>query len=185
MTRAARPWEAPGYRFSIGWPSGYVCVAADQLIAENTHGKTEISRNARAKAMQSGTGWACGTMTPLSAKSDPARQPGLTRAPMQRAEAQRRGLLRYFTGLPCFAGHVDERYTSSGGCVKCIDIAKAAKRAAAPVRAPRENEEAHFQGKPCKAGHPGLRYRASGSCVECTFLWVKKSREKARQRAIA
>lgn len=29
------------------------------------------------------------------------------------------GLKRYFTGLPCKRGHVVERYTVQGGCVKC------------------------------------------------------------------
>ncbi len=35
-----------------------------------------------------------------------------------RAEATRLGLTRYFTGKPCIAGHISERYTK-GGCVLC------------------------------------------------------------------
>ena len=36
-----------------------------------------------------------------------------------RAEALSRGLSRYFTGEPCRAGHVAERYTTSANCVEC------------------------------------------------------------------
>lgn len=38
---------------------------------------------------------------------------------MQRTEAKRRGLKRYFTGRPCKHGHVAERFVNNAGCVEC------------------------------------------------------------------
>ena len=38
---------------------------------------------------------------------------------ISRSEAQKRGLLLYFTGKPCKNGHIDFRYTSKGMCVTC------------------------------------------------------------------
>lgn len=37
-----------------------------------------------------------------------------------RKDARSRGLKRYFTGAPCPHGHIDERFTSGGGCRSCI-----------------------------------------------------------------
>lgn len=39
---------------------------------------------------------------------------------LQRKEAKALGLVRYFNGKPCPQGHVDERQTSSGGCIPCL-----------------------------------------------------------------
>lgn len=38
---------------------------------------------------------------------------------ISRAEAQARGLKRYFVGAPCKYGHIAERLTSSGVCIAC------------------------------------------------------------------
>lgn len=38
---------------------------------------------------------------------------------ISRKEAAQRGLFRYYTGKPCKAGHVAERYVSNRNCVKC------------------------------------------------------------------
>ncbi len=34
-------------------------------------------------------------------------------------EAKEKGLKRYYTGIPCYAGHDDERYVVSRRCVSC------------------------------------------------------------------
>ncbi len=34
-------------------------------------------------------------------------------------EAKEKGLKRYYTGIPCYAGHDDERYVVSRRCVTC------------------------------------------------------------------
>lgn len=34
-------------------------------------------------------------------------------------EAHERGLLRYYTGKACRAGHVSERYVRNGSCIRC------------------------------------------------------------------
>lgn len=38
---------------------------------------------------------------------------------MTRAEANAAGKVRYFTGEPCRAGHLAERYVTTGSCVMC------------------------------------------------------------------
>ena len=38
---------------------------------------------------------------------------------ISRAEAKAKGLKRYFTGVPCKHGHVDERLVSVGSCCEC------------------------------------------------------------------
>ena len=37
-----------------------------------------------------------------------------------KADAIAQGLVRYFTGLPCQNGHIDERKVSSGDCLECV-----------------------------------------------------------------
>lgn len=53
---------------------------------------------------------------------------------INRAEAKASGLLRYFTGSPCMAGHVAERNVSSGMCLICAREKQAARRASADGR---------------------------------------------------
>lgn len=43
--------------------------------------------------------------------------------PINRKEAARLGLQRYFTGKPCKHGHVSERYVASKQCVSCASAA--------------------------------------------------------------
>lgn len=55
---------------------------------------------------------------------------------IDRKDAAARELVRYFTGKPCIAGHVAERYTRNGGCVECVKAkvaAQAKKRRTAAV----------------------------------------------------
>lgn len=39
-----------------------------------------------------------------------------------RAEARAQGLKRYFTGVPCKHGHLDEAYVKTGRCVTCTRL---------------------------------------------------------------
>lgn len=39
-----------------------------------------------------------------------------------RAEAKAAGEKKYFTGKPCKHGHISERYTCTGQCVRCISL---------------------------------------------------------------
>ena len=38
---------------------------------------------------------------------------------LQRQDAKRLGLSRYFTGIPCKSGHISERQTCSSNCLEC------------------------------------------------------------------
>lgn len=45
-----------------------------------------------------------------------------------RADAKKRGLIRYFTGVPCIHGHLSEKLTSSATCIECIRVDSAKRR---------------------------------------------------------
>jgi hypothetical protein len=47
---------------------------------------------------------------------------------MTREQAKKLGLTRYFSGLPCKHGHVDERNTRSNACHSCVLVSNAARR---------------------------------------------------------
>lgn len=49
------------------------------------------------------------------------------RASTERTQAQQRGDLRYFTGVPCKHGHVAERATKNGHCLECGRLAQLAR----------------------------------------------------------
>jgi hypothetical protein len=40
---------------------------------------------------------------------------------ISRKEALERGLVRFYTGVSCKHGHLCERFSSSGGCVQCVN----------------------------------------------------------------
>lgn len=54
---------------------------------------------------------------------------------ISRQEAKARGLVRYFTGIPCKNGHIAERYTKKSTCVVCKLEANRATAAADPEAA--------------------------------------------------
>jgi hypothetical protein len=72
------------------------------------------------------------------------RQPGMAaRAAMRsampsvssRVAARARGNVRYFSGVPCVHGHLSDRYTRTGFCVKCMSDRGAAYKAQPEGRA--------------------------------------------------
>ena len=44
---------------------------------------------------------------------------------MKRADAAKLGITKYSTGKPCLHGHISDRYTVSGICCVCSNIATA------------------------------------------------------------
>lgn len=63
---------------------------------------------------------------------------------MTRGEARARGLKQYVTGRPCVAGHIVERYVSTGQCEECL---KAHHRCWRQSNAERERKLAREQYK--------------------------------------
>ena len=54
---------------------------------------------------------------------------------ISRETAVRRGLKRFFMGVPCINGHISERYVKPGDeCVECNRLAKQRQRARDPER---------------------------------------------------
>jgi hypothetical protein len=49
-----------------------------------------------------------------------------------RRVAAENGSTRYFTGRPCKHGHIAERFTTSGGCVECVNVTVVKKAFSAP-----------------------------------------------------
>jgi hypothetical protein len=73
------PWEKPGYTFSIGWPTGYVPVAADQALRASKKGQNVTMNSEKFSALRAariarGDTRANGTIAGLSNKSDALRK---------------------------------------------------------------------------------------------------------------
>lgn len=49
-----------------------------------------------------------------------------------RKAAHAQGLKKFYTGKPCIHGHLSERYTSCGNCIKCMDYSTPTKHWTAP-----------------------------------------------------
>ncbi len=49
-----------------------------------------------------------------------------------RKQAKQAGKVRYFTGLPCKYGHIDERSVVNGSCLECARVKMAARYVADP-----------------------------------------------------
>jgi hypothetical protein len=52
---------------------------------------------------------------------------------IDRYDAQMRGFKRFYTGQPCFRGHVAERYTSNGACISCQNFSTPKKHKPTPL----------------------------------------------------
>jgi 5-methylcytosine-specific restriction endonuclease McrA len=76
------------------------------------------------------------------------------------AQARASGLSRYFTGRACKAGHVAERYVSSGGCVPCAVSFAASWRSANPERY-NQNAAAWRAANPHSVKEASARWRAN------------------------
>lgn len=121
-----------------------------------------------------------------------------------RRDARSQGLLRYFTGRPCEAGHLVERFTSSGGCTVCAndrrrtDESRARRTAARHKRiaqsppvtkklSPRKAAKAagllfYRSAKACVNGHYSDRFVSNGACCKCVDDSLKSEEGRKRQR---
>jgi 5-methylcytosine-specific restriction endonuclease McrA len=103
-----------------------------------------------------------------------------------RAEAKASGATRYFTGNPCKYGHIAERSTVNGTCLKCLRLKQSGaaytekrtvRRRASGVGprpdttarklAQKNGDKTYSDGRVCRNGHAGPRYTKTAICVEC------------------
>jgi hypothetical protein len=91
-----------------------------------------------------------------------------------RERAKRWGSKRYFTGEPCWHGHICERYVKRAWCVECARLGKKPE-----TRVTKK----YLAKEPCKRGH--FERYASGNCIECTKEGFKKwqAADNARKAA--
>lgn len=75
-----KPWQVPGYTFSIGWPVGYEPTAAAQVVADKRAAaakaigaKATAKRAASGDAYTPGFGSKTGTMHGMQVKRDPTK----------------------------------------------------------------------------------------------------------------
>lgn len=103
------------------------------------------------------------------------------------------GRTRYFTGVACPAGHVDQRTVANQQCISCARRRSAGTNRSRALelwnmlRAQRPHEAVlpewprisqaqaakrglsqFYEGTMCKAGHIGRRYTGNGECVTCS-----------------
>jgi 5-methylcytosine-specific restriction endonuclease McrA len=94
------------------------------------------------------------------------------------AEAFARGLRRYFTGEPCFRGHLAERNVNGLGCVACFQ-----ERYQANAEAKRAKVRAYEQSDPEAHKKRRALYRAKNwkLIVEQQSAWQAAHPEQVRQ----
>ena len=81
---------------------------------------------------------------------------------ISRKDAEKFGLKRYFTGLPCSKGHVDERAVDTYSCVSCIKERAAKKRISnGAIPRPKTDEERAERRKLSLQTHPKHRLAQS------------------------
>lgn len=114
---------------------------------------------------------------------------------VKRAEANDEGLRFFFTGKVCLAGHIDQRYTSSGSCVQCKKDGWVAGKPEGYSEntiyigqivtldeARRGGYDRYFTGIACKNGHIDERYTSNGVCVSCNANSISRWRSKDGNR---
>jgi len=107
---------------------------------------------------------------------------------MKRREAKTLGLKTYNNGKPCPNGHIGERRTDDGSCVKCKNEKKVEKRWKQRTDIKdeykiisRQHAKSldliyYYTAKACKYGHHSVRYTKSGLCKECGRVNAAKRR---------
>lgn len=117
----------------------------------------------------------------------------MTKTLITRDDARAAGRKRFYTGVPCKYGHVDERLVSNGGCATCLRISKQKMPEQPEVRAAMETHSAlravtvkakkaavdaglstFVRIVPCSACGDTERYAANGHCVTCSGLRVRR-----------
>jgi hypothetical protein len=98
---------------------------------------------------------------------------------ISRADAAAKGLNRYFTGVPCIAGHLAERYVVNTRCEQCAALARKKHRAekADHIRASR----AEYRKKRAHVEREQERKRRAlnpKAARDRTQKWRAKNREK-------
>ena len=92
---------------------------------------------------------------------------------ISRKEAKEKGLTRYFTGIPCAAGHLSERLTSDGHCITCSRINQKKNRSTPEYKA-KDRERAKKRW-----ADPVKRAKLS----ETREKWAKENPEKIAEYA--
>lgn len=101
-----------------------------------------------------------------------------------RPEARLLNLNRYFTGVPCFRGHLAERHTSSGDCCECVRERRNRRQRETPELM-RGYRRKWNQANPEKAVAATQKHRAEHKdrILARSINWKKDNPEKVRLSA--
>lgn len=110
------------------WPPGFV----PEVIVQPRVDMHAVSVRSRATALANGY---TGTIKGLSGRTrlivgDASKASVSLHQVITCDQAKGAGLKRYFTGKPCFASHLSQRYVSSHACVECMSASSRAQYAA-------------------------------------------------------
>lgn len=105
----------------------------------------------------------------MAHKTTPSIQ---VRSVVSKADARESGQKRYFTGLPCKHGHIAERRTADGGCIRCrADACLATQKRyyANDGDAFRARRREYWNDRPEVKMFLGVRSRARKRGYQCTI----------------
>lgn len=100
---------------------------------------------------------------------------------MERPEAKKLGIIRYFTGRVCKNGHLADRYAQSGECILCLRGNRARKLKnkigdyMERYEAMQRGDVKYYTGRACLNGHLSDRYTKSGNCASCLLENLQKA----------
>jgi hypothetical protein len=91
-------------------------------------------------------------------------------------------LRTYYTGEPCEKGHLSERHTGTGACLRCCQI-QSAKQWSAKQKKKKPKKDlsgmpTRMTGNCCSHCYQYERYVHSGHCVECARIDMLPAKEK-------
>lgn len=101
---------------------------------------------------------------------------------IDRAQALALGMLKYFTGRPCAAGHTAERYVSGWSCCECVNISRRAREAAFKGRQKKPSPE-QLERIRKNGAKPERKAKVAAYCREYNKRPEVKERNRLRAHA--
>lgn len=98
---------------------------------------------------------------------------------ISRDEATSAGLTHYFTGVPCKHGHLDTRYTKTGGCSECMRCRVRAHSAANPEKKKLSDRRSYEKKRPERLAKAKVYREVNAESVSAIKKdWYERNRDE-------